>query len=152
MTTRRGFLAGILAAGFAPAAIGSGVLMPVRKIAGLYEDTPLRPWMLGWNDGIVAQRQFDQEALNRIRRQLMDNAFIANANRASQEAKWALDEGWYSGHNPGDTLIYRVWSADKDAPGGLSARDERLTLSEAQARGLPEPGFTRVPGYRRYIS
>jgi hypothetical protein len=30
---RRGFLAGILAAGFAPAAIGSGVLMPVRKIA-----------------------------------------------------------------------------------------------------------------------
>jgi hypothetical protein len=32
VTTRRGFLAGILAAGFAPAAIGSGVLMPVRKI------------------------------------------------------------------------------------------------------------------------
>lgn len=29
---RRGFLAGILAAGFAPAAIGSGVLMPVKKI------------------------------------------------------------------------------------------------------------------------
>ena len=29
---RRGFLAGILAAGFAPAAIGSGVLMPVRRI------------------------------------------------------------------------------------------------------------------------
>lgn len=35
MTTRRGFLgglAGILAAGFAPAAIGSQVLMPVRQI------------------------------------------------------------------------------------------------------------------------
>lgn len=29
---RRGFLAGILAAGFAPAAIGSGILMPVRQI------------------------------------------------------------------------------------------------------------------------
>lgn len=29
---RRGFLAGILASGFAPAAIGSGVLMPVRAI------------------------------------------------------------------------------------------------------------------------
>lgn len=29
---RRGFLAGILAAGFAPATIGSGVLMPVRRI------------------------------------------------------------------------------------------------------------------------
>lgn len=31
---RRGFMAGILAAGFAPAAIGSGVLMPVRQIVG----------------------------------------------------------------------------------------------------------------------
>ena len=30
---RRGLLAGILAAGFAPAAIGSGILMPVRRIA-----------------------------------------------------------------------------------------------------------------------
>ena len=29
---RRGFLSSILAAGIAPAAIGSGVLMPVRKI------------------------------------------------------------------------------------------------------------------------
>ncbi len=32
MTTRRGFLAGILAAGFAPAAIGSGILMPVKQL------------------------------------------------------------------------------------------------------------------------
>lgn len=32
---RRGFLAGILAAGFAPAAIGSGILMPVKKIQRL---------------------------------------------------------------------------------------------------------------------
>jgi hypothetical protein len=49
---RRGFLAGILAAGFAPAAIGSGVLMPVRQIVVpevLYEDSPLRPGMLGWS-------------------------------------------------------------------------------------------------------
>jgi len=29
---RRGFLAGILAAGVAPAAVGSGVLMPVRSL------------------------------------------------------------------------------------------------------------------------
>lgn len=29
---RRGFLAGILAAGFAPAAVGSGILMPVKKV------------------------------------------------------------------------------------------------------------------------
>jgi hypothetical protein len=36
MTTRRTFLsglAGILASGFAPAAVGSQVLMPVRKVA-----------------------------------------------------------------------------------------------------------------------
>lgn len=32
MSTRRGFMASILAAGFAPAAVGSGVLMPVRKV------------------------------------------------------------------------------------------------------------------------
>lgn len=32
MITRRGLLGGIFAAGFAPAAIGSGVLMPVRQI------------------------------------------------------------------------------------------------------------------------
>jgi hypothetical protein len=31
-TTRRGFLAGILASGFAPAAIGSGILMPVKQL------------------------------------------------------------------------------------------------------------------------
>lgn len=32
MSTRRGFLASILAAGFAPAALGPGILMPVKKI------------------------------------------------------------------------------------------------------------------------
>lgn len=32
MTTRRGFLASILAAGVAPAAIGSNVLMPIKTI------------------------------------------------------------------------------------------------------------------------
>ncbi len=32
MTTRRGFLASILAAGVAPVVIGSGILMPVRKL------------------------------------------------------------------------------------------------------------------------
>lgn len=42
MTTRRGLLAGILAAGFAPAAIGSGVLMPVRAI--VLPKSPMR-WM-----------------------------------------------------------------------------------------------------------
>jgi hypothetical protein len=33
MTTRRGFLAGIIAAGTAPAIAKSGILMPVKKIA-----------------------------------------------------------------------------------------------------------------------
>lgn len=32
MMNRRGFLASILAAGVAPAAIGSGVLMPIKRI------------------------------------------------------------------------------------------------------------------------
>jgi len=32
MTTRRSFLSSILAAGMAPAAVGSGILMPVKKI------------------------------------------------------------------------------------------------------------------------
>lgn len=35
MMQRRGFLGAILAAGFAPAAVGSGVLMPVRRIIEL---------------------------------------------------------------------------------------------------------------------
>lgn len=37
MIGRRGFLASILAAGVAPAAVGSGILMPVRRIADPYE-------------------------------------------------------------------------------------------------------------------
>jgi hypothetical protein len=44
VNTRRGFLAGILAASFAPAAIGSGVLMPVRKVAA--------PWFSGELHGL----------------------------------------------------------------------------------------------------
>lgn len=32
MTNRRGFLAAILSSGMAPAAIGSGILMPTKKI------------------------------------------------------------------------------------------------------------------------
>lgn len=43
---RRGFLAGILAAGFAPAAIGSGVLMPIKKIQRL-------PWTTQELPGVV---------------------------------------------------------------------------------------------------
>lgn len=38
MTSRRGLLASILAAGYAPAAVGSGVLMPVRRIVAPDEE------------------------------------------------------------------------------------------------------------------
>ena len=38
MMQRRGFLASILAAGFAPAAVGSAVLMPVRQVLRLWGD------------------------------------------------------------------------------------------------------------------
>lgn len=41
---RRGFLAGILAAGFAPAVVGSGVLMPIKKI---WTPSPIEA--LQWN-------------------------------------------------------------------------------------------------------
>lgn len=47
MTTRRNFLgglAGIFAAGFAPAAIGPGVLMPTRKIVA---PEPVEIWQVG---------------------------------------------------------------------------------------------------------
>lgn len=51
-TTRRNFLkgiAGILAAGVAPAAIGSGILMPIRQLW----TPPYRPWAsaycMGWS-------------------------------------------------------------------------------------------------------
>lgn len=39
---RRSFMAGILAAGFAPASIRSGVLMPVRSIV------PAGPWWISY--------------------------------------------------------------------------------------------------------
>lgn len=39
---RRSFLASILAAGVAPAVVGSGILMPVRQILlPIYEEVPL---------------------------------------------------------------------------------------------------------------
>ncbi len=57
MTTRRGFLASILAAGYAPAAIGSGVLMPVRQIVVPDHAVATVDWVngqLGWvSDGFL---------------------------------------------------------------------------------------------------
>ena len=96
MTTRRSFMASILAAGFAPAAIGSGVLMPVRRIVEpLYEDTPLRPGMLGWTRyGYVGLTQADQRALNREKRRLMDNTAVQRRVEAilfpDDDALWTV--------------------------------------------------------------
>lgn len=61
---RRGFLAGILAAGFAPAAIGSGVLMPVKKIQRL-------SWTVQEGPGIMlinpkAIRIFEEDIIRRL--------------------------------------------------------------------------------------
>jgi len=62
--SRRGFLrgmAGILAAGFAPAVIGSGVLMPVRKI--ITSTNPLFGGDRGFYDGL----QWDADQLDALR-------------------------------------------------------------------------------------
>lgn len=59
MTTRRGFLGAILAAGVAPAFAGSGVLMPVKKlwvppVLGMdwAIDDEMQSSMILWGDGI----------------------------------------------------------------------------------------------------
>jgi hypothetical protein len=78
MSTRRGFLAGILAAGFAPAAIGSGVLMPVRTIA--------LPDVLPWR---APRMPLDLEArINQIKRQLLDNLYIENSAELLKAGEW----------------------------------------------------------------
>lgn len=85
MTTRRGFLgglAGVLAAGFAPAAIGSGVLMPVRQVvtAPAIYMRPIVDWRLeghavdalryamqDWPAvGMVSQIRQQQEMINEL--------------------------------------------------------------------------------------
>lgn len=45
---RRGFLAGILASGFAPAIGHAGILMPVKKIE-VMGDSIARVWNCGWS-------------------------------------------------------------------------------------------------------
>lgn len=46
---RRGLLAGILAAGFAPAAVGSGILMPVRRLRhALQHPWPIHGFGVDW--------------------------------------------------------------------------------------------------------
>lgn len=51
MITRRGLLAGILASGFAPASIASGVLMPVRRIITPLSIITTPTWNVTASDG-----------------------------------------------------------------------------------------------------
>jgi hypothetical protein len=123
MTTRRGFLgglAGVLAAGFAPAAIGSQVLMPVRKIAQVTIGDPSRIFTSQMEQQIAAQME--------MMREMVRYGVLIEASEPRP---------WTESSNPGDTIIYRRWSLDNAAPGRLTASDERLTLAEARARGLP---------------
>jgi outer membrane lipoprotein SlyB len=89
MSTRRGFLAGILAAGFAPAAIGSGVLMPVRKI--------VQPFAGEVSGMAILQRQMTrqeaQQAMNLMMRQMMDNMGTAPLIRAGEMLQWHFSDG-----------------------------------------------------------
>jgi hypothetical protein len=84
MSTRRGFLAGILAAGFAPAAIGSGVLMPVRTIA--LPELSGRTLLMGAGPSIGDAET--QRIINRIKRQLMDNLYIENSAELLKAGEW----------------------------------------------------------------
>jgi hypothetical protein len=95
MTTRRGFLgglAGVLAAGFAPAAIGSGLLMPVRKIALVTIGDPSRifePLPPSYTDITVSLANYSQlYAVSEEQEVLWGTSFIAGDNyRAFQQAR-----------------------------------------------------------------
>jgi hypothetical protein len=88
MSTRRGFLASILAAGFAPAAIGSGVLMPVKKIA-----SPIGSWADGEGGFTLVNpmtRQEMQHIINAHARAMMD-AYPIGAGAVWKEYLWTAD-------------------------------------------------------------
>jgi hypothetical protein len=92
MTTRRGLLKGILAAGMAPAAIGSGILMPVKEIAGpspiLWADTGL---LAGWLDDMT---DFPKTATEIQRRHEQVSRGIAFQMRAEQARENARFRRW----------------------------------------------------------
>lgn len=61
MTTRRSFLASILAAGMAPAAVGSGILMPVKTIVRLpVREFDLVEWINGAYREMVHRNPFPE--------------------------------------------------------------------------------------------
>ena len=77
MTTRRGFLASILAAGVAPAAVGSGILMPVRQI--------VVPWQEETVGGMVMLMHAELERTRRFQRMLEDALYDSPEMRAIQD-------------------------------------------------------------------
>jgi hypothetical protein len=81
MTTRRSFLGAILAAGVAPAAIGSGILMPVKRIARV-DSFGTRGFIfvngatnIQWSDASDPYVWNDREY-----RALLDNALVTNTH------------------------------------------------------------------------
>lgn len=82
MTTRRSFLAGILAAGFAPAAIGSGILMPVKTIAVPSQTIIIRRWERGL-DGVIFARDERHEV-----RSIADWEQLWRYNSTIKMPKW----------------------------------------------------------------
>ena len=79
-TSRRSFIASILAAGYAPAAIGSGVLMPVRQLVAqpIFRGTPGL-----YNDLIIV---FDDPLAMRIAVSAEAMQFAAWTDRLMYEA------------------------------------------------------------------
>lgn len=77
MTTRRGFLASILAAGVAPAAIGSGVLMPVRQIW-----TPVNSLKMG--NTLLTPQMIIKEALEILQKE----CGVSHINKSYEFSEW----------------------------------------------------------------
>ncbi len=69
---RRGFLKGILAAGVAPAVVGSGILMPVRMVhPEMVALAPKGPWLVG-NSLLMFERmarEMDNDVMSVIRKE-----------------------------------------------------------------------------------
>lgn len=86
---RRGFLQAILAAGVAPAVIGSGVLMPVRKL--------IMPDLVLWGTSTVEliqpfQREYNLElalSLDEFSRRVLRPCVAELARRIDRDA-WAV--------------------------------------------------------------
>jgi hypothetical protein len=84
MTTRRGFLAAMLAAGVAPSIVRAGRIMPVRVL----EEPIVLPWAvnplfrgtLGMYDGIVVHRSVleAQTLLNRLRADMVRQIVLSS--------------------------------------------------------------------------